>query len=176
MRIRAPLQRSSSAPQPGAGCTLTPTPPRCTYRDRQDPPTRPRRRSPPRISAGHLMCAGFRAPTHDHWSRPLTAFRADGRRAQFCSSISARGVNSRSLQDRLQRLKVHAPYCPFSLDGCSSFAPLRPGKIWRSEHLSRRQRSRQRRSERCGAVRCPRLTLLGTVMRQRRDGRRRARW
>ena len=31
--------------------------------NRHDPPTRPRRRRPPRISAGRTMCAGFRAPT-----------------------------------------------------------------------------------------------------------------
>ena len=53
----APLQRSPSAPQPGAGCSLTATPPPRADRDPQDPTTRPPRRPPPRISAGRMTCA-----------------------------------------------------------------------------------------------------------------------
>jgi hypothetical protein len=62
-RVRAPLQRSPSAPQPAAGCSPTATPPPCTDRDLQDPTTRPRRRPPPRISARRRQVHGFRAPT-----------------------------------------------------------------------------------------------------------------
>jgi hypothetical protein len=59
-RIRTPLQRSPPTPHPRAGCSLTTAPPRCTDRDPQDPTTRPRRRPPPRISAGRVACATAR--------------------------------------------------------------------------------------------------------------------
>ena len=56
-RVRAPLQRSPSAPQPGAGCSPTTTPPPRANRDPQDPTTRPRSAaSSTSISRSHDVC------------------------------------------------------------------------------------------------------------------------
>ena len=55
--------RSSSAPQPGAGSPRHGHSPTARRPRSQDPTTRPPRRPPPRISAGRMTCAGFRAPT-----------------------------------------------------------------------------------------------------------------
>ena len=66
-RVRAPLQRSPAAPQPGAGCSRTATPPPRADRDPQDPTTRPRRRPPPRISARRMTCAGVSGTHSAEW-------------------------------------------------------------------------------------------------------------
>jgi putative transposase len=84
-RVPAPLQRSPSAPQPGAGSSRTATPPPRANRGTQDQTTRPHRRPSPRISARRLTCAGFRAPTMRQlvWSLSSAA------------SMSSRGLCSR---------------------------------------------------------------------------------
>jgi putative transposase len=51
------------APQPGAGCSPTATPPPPADRDAQDPTTRPRWRPPTRIPARRMTC-GWVSGTH----------------------------------------------------------------------------------------------------------------
>ena len=60
---------SPAAPHPGAGRSRTTTPPSRNNRDPQDPTTRPPRRTRPRVSAGHMTCDDFRAPTRHEVSR-----------------------------------------------------------------------------------------------------------
>ena len=74
-RVRMPLQRSPSAPQPGAGGSRTATAPPRADRDTQDQTTRPRRRPPPRISARRMTCAGV-SGTHRPVSRQGTPWHA----------------------------------------------------------------------------------------------------
>jgi hypothetical protein len=68
-RVRAPLQRSPSAPQPGAGCSLTATPRPRASQDQPDPTTRPPRSST-NISRSRT-CARFRAPIASLHSQPV---------------------------------------------------------------------------------------------------------
>ena len=62
LRLVAQLQRSPAAPHPGAGRSLTTTPPPRNNRDPQDRTTRPPRRPRPRVSAGRMTCAAFWHP------------------------------------------------------------------------------------------------------------------
>ena len=67
--IRAPLQRSPATPHSRPGRSPTTTPPPHNNRDPQRPAARPTRRTAPRVSAGRMTCAEFRAPTEVEGSR-----------------------------------------------------------------------------------------------------------
>ena len=95
-RVRAVLQQPSAAPRPWPSRSATTAPSPDNNRNQQRPPTRPTRRIDPRVSAGGMRCAEFRAPTRRSLKgrsahRAAAAGRSPGQRtgpAGRCRSVS----------------------------------------------------------------------------------------